>query len=90
MSEAHTFHPTVLREYDIRGIVGKTLTPADARAVGRSFGTVVVRKGGKTVCVGYDGRLSSPALEEALVDGLVSTGRCCISPPATATRRPAS
>ena len=74
MSEAHTFHPTVLREYDIRGIVGKTLTPADARAVGRSFGTVVVRKGGKTVCVGYDGRLSSPDLEEALVEGLVSTG----------------
>ena len=74
MSEAHTFHPTVLREYDIRGIVGKTLTPADARAVGRSFGTVVVRKGGKTVCVGYDGRLSSPELEEALVEGLVSTG----------------
>ena len=74
MSEAHSFHPTVLREYDIRGIVGKTLNPADARAVGRAFGTVVVRGGGKTVCVGYDGRLSSPDLEAALVEGLVSTG----------------
>ena len=71
---AHTFHPTVLREYDIRGIVGKTLTEDDARAVGRAFGTVVVRGGGKAACVGYDGRLSSPALEAAMVEGLVSTG----------------
>lgn len=74
MSEAHTFHPTVLREYDIRGIVGTTLTAADARAVGRAFGTVVARGGGKTVCVGYDGRLSSPELEAAMVDGLVACG----------------
>ncbi|KAA0675987.1 phosphoglucomutase/phosphomannomutase PgmG [Roseomonas genomospecies 6] len=74
MSEAHTFHPTVLREYDIRGIVGSTLTAADARAVGRAFGTVVARGGGKTVCVGYDGRLSSPELEAAMVDGLVACG----------------
>ncbi|HEV7369595.1 phosphoglucomutase/phosphomannomutase PgmG [Arenibaculum sp.] len=74
MSEAHEFHPTVLREYDIRGIVGKTLDAADARAVGRAFGTVVVRGGGKRVCVGYDGRESSPELEAALVEGLASTG----------------
>lgn len=74
MSEAHTFHPSVLREYDIRGIVGSTLTTADARAVGRAFGTVVARGGGKTVCVGYDGRLSSPELEAALVEGLVACG----------------
>src|SRR3954452_18580058 len=74
MSEAHQFHGTVLREYDIRGIVGKTLTAADARAIGRSFGTVVVRGGGDRVCVGYDGRLSSVELEAALVEGLVSTG----------------
>ncbi|HYH39494.1 MAG TPA: phosphomannomutase/phosphoglucomutase [Azospirillum sp.] len=74
MSQSHQFHPTVLREYDIRGIVGQTLTEADARAVGRAFGTVVVRGGGKTACVGYDGRLSSPALEAAMVEGLASTG----------------
>lgn len=74
MSNPHTFHSTVLREYDIRGIVGDTLTEADALAVGRAFGTVVVRGGGSTVCVGYDGRLSSPGLEAALVEGLVSTG----------------
>lgn len=74
MSDAHIFDPTLLREYDIRGIVGKTLHPADARAVGRAFGTMVVRDGGSVVCVGYDGRLSSPELEQAMVDGLVSTG----------------
>jgi phosphomannomutase len=74
MSQAHVFHPTVLREYDIRGIVGRTLTEADARAVGRAFGTVVVRGGGRRVCVGYDGRESSPGLEAAMVEGLVSTG----------------
>ncbi len=70
----HNFHPTVLRAYDVRGIVGETLHAADARALGRAFGTVLVRKGGRTIAVGYDGRLSSPELEAALVEGLVSTG----------------
>lgn len=74
MSDSHPFHPTVLRAYDIRGIVGKTLFPADARAIGRAFGTLVVRGGGEVVCVGYDGRLSSPELEAALVEGLTASG----------------
>jgi phosphomannomutase len=70
----HRFDPTVLREYDIRGVIGETLGAADADAIGRAFGTMVVERGGKTVCVGYDGRLSSPELEEALVGGLKSCG----------------
>lgn len=70
----HTFHPTSLREYDIRGRVGETLSEADARAIGRSFGTIVARGGGKTVAVGRDGRLSSPAMEAALVGGLLESG----------------
>nr|P45632.2 RecName: Full=Phosphomannomutase; Short=PMM [Azospirillum brasilense]AAA63608.1 ExoC [Azospirillum brasilense] len=74
MSEAHTFHPTVLREYDIRGIVGSTLTAADARAVGRLRHRGRPAAVRKTVCVGYDGRLSSPELEAAMVDGLVACG----------------
>jgi phosphomannomutase len=74
MSFAHKFDPTLLREYDIRGIVGRTLKPADAFAIGRVFGSIVVRGGGKTVAVGYDGRLSSPELEAALVEGLVASG----------------
>ncbi len=71
---AHRFDPTVLREYDIRGIVGKTLTAADARAVGRGFGSVVVAKGGKRVAAGRDGRLHSPELSAALIEGLSSCG----------------
>lgn len=74
MSLAHDFHPTVLREYDIRGIIGKTLSATDARAIGRAFGTIVARAGGRRVAIGYDGRLSSPELEAACVEGLVSTG----------------
>ena len=74
MSFVHTFNPTMLREYDIRGIVGQTLHEADAFAIGRCFGTVVARTGSTTVAVGYDGRLSSPALETALVAGLRASG----------------
>ncbi|EAQ28395.1 phosphoglucomutase [Erythrobacter sp. NAP1] len=70
----HQFDPTVLREYDIRGIIGETLGPDDARAIGRSFGTLLVRDGGSTVAVGYDGRVSSPMLEHALVEGLTASG----------------
>jgi phosphomannomutase len=74
MAFSHNFDPTSLREYDIRGIVGSTLHPADAFAVGRAFGSLVSRAGGKTVAVGYDGRLSSPDLEPELVAGLVACG----------------
>lgn len=74
MTDAYRFDPTILREYDIRGIVGKTLSAEDARAVGRAFGTMVSRQGGTRVCVGYDGRASSPMLEEAMVDGLTAAG----------------
>jgi phosphomannomutase len=74
MRFSHQFHPSVLREYDIRGIVGETLHPADAFAIGRCFATLVTRAGGKTVAVGYDGRLSSPGMEAALVEGLTASG----------------
>jgi phosphomannomutase len=71
---SYTFDPTVLREYDIRGIIGKTLGPDDARAIGRGFGTLIRRDGGSKVAVGYDGRTSSTMLEEALVAGLNASG----------------
>lgn len=70
----HCFHPTVLREYDIRGIIGETLGADDARAIGRGFGTMLAEAGGKKVAVGYDGRVSSPMLEHALVEGLNASG----------------
>lgn len=70
----HQFKSTILREYDIRGIVGDTLTEADATALGRAFGTIIVRNGGRKICLGYDGRLSSPMMEQAILTGLLSTG----------------
>src|SRR5260370_15866782 len=71
---AHHFDPTILREYDIRGIVGQTLSAADARAIGRAYAVTLGEAGGHRVAVGYDGRLTSPELEAALVDGLTMDG----------------
>jgi phosphomannomutase len=70
----HQFNPTILREYDIRGIVGKTLGREDAWAIGRSFGTLASDEGARAIAVGRDGRTHSPELEEALVDGLMECG----------------
>jgi|TARA_R100000049_G_C1953582_1_gene103966 phosphomannomutase len=71
---SHTFDPTILREYDIRGVIGETLEADDARAIGRSFGSMLRRGGGSRVAVGYDGRQSSPMMEHALVEGLTASG----------------
>ena len=73
-AKGHAIDPLILRESDIRGIVGKTLSAADARAIGRAFGTIVKEQGGSRVCVCNDGRLSSPELEAALVEGLIAGG----------------
>jgi phosphomannomutase len=66
--------PTIFREYDVRGIVGKSLTVDGIRLIGQAFGTLLREAGGRTVAVGYDGRLSSPELSAALSEGLTSTG----------------
>ncbi len=70
----HRFDPTILREYDIRGIVGETLREDDARALGQVFATMIRRDGGRRIALGYDGRLSSPALAAALAEGLRAAG----------------
>ena len=70
----HSFAPQILREYDIRGTVGETLFGEDAYALGRAFGARLREQDGRLVCVGYDGRLSSPELEAKLVDGLCASG----------------
>lgn len=72
--QSHRFDPTLLREYDLRGVVGKTLFEADAQALGLAFGSLAKRRGLKRLAVAYDGRLSSPALEAALVAGLAASG----------------
>ena len=70
----HRFHPTILREYDIRGVVGETLHARDARAIGQAFAAIMREVGGKAIAIGRDGRLSSPELEAALVNGLSGAG----------------
>ncbi|MCC2979808.1 phosphoglucomutase/phosphomannomutase PgmG [Sphingomonas sp. IC4-52] len=70
----HRLPSSILREYDIRGTVGQSLSAPDAMAIGRAFGSIVRRGGGARVVVGRDGRLSSPMLEAALVDGLLGAG----------------
>ena len=71
---SHEFNPSILREYDVRGVVGQTLFPADARALGRSYAALAVSEGAKTVAVGRDGRTHSPELEVALIEGLTAGG----------------
>lgn len=78
-NQTYSFDPSILREYDIRGQIGKTLSEDDAYALGLAFGTFVKRRKGNgasrhTVCVGYDGRESSPVLADALIKGLTETG----------------
>src|SRR3546814_425942 len=70
----HAIHASLLREYDLRGVVGQTLSAADARALGRSFGSLAWRRGARAIAVGYDGRHSSPMLAEAVMEGLVASG----------------
>ena len=74
----HAFSPTILREYDIRGQIDKNLSETDAYALGRAFGTWLMGAADLhthgTVCVGYDGRHSSPMLVNALIKGLSECG----------------
>jgi phosphomannomutase len=66
--------PTIFKAYDIRGVVPTTLDAEVAEALGKAFGAAARKAGEKTVAVGRDGRLSGPALGEALIRGLVATG----------------
>ena len=64
----------IFRTYDIRGIVGRTLTPAIVREIGRALGALGRERGAPTFALGRDGRLSGPALSAALTEGLLSAG----------------
>ena len=70
----HTFDRTILREYDIRGIVGKTLNEADAYALGRTFAALATDEGATRLAVGRDGRTHSPILQAELIRGLIEGG----------------
>jgi phosphomannomutase/phosphoglucomutase len=66
--------PTIFREYDIRGLVDQDLTEEAVHLVGRALGTLARERGGRSIVVGRDCRLSGPRLGRAMVSGLVSTG----------------
>jgi phosphomannomutase/phosphoglucomutase len=67
--------PSIFRAYDIRGLVTGTLTPDVVYEIGRAIGSEAYERGQQTVVVARDGRLSGPELTEALIRGLVATGR---------------
>ena len=67
-------NPSIFRQYDVRGIVGRDLTPEVAELLGKGYGTYVARKGARRVSLGYDARTSSPGFCEALTRGILSTG----------------
>ncbi len=70
--KSHSFHNTIIREYDIRGVYNETLFDKDAEILGNLFGLEVGIN--KIVNVGYDGRLSSVNLKKKLIKGLVDSG----------------
>ncbi|HET7032404.1 MAG TPA: phosphomannomutase/phosphoglucomutase, partial [Casimicrobiaceae bacterium] len=66
--------PEIFKAYDIRGVVGKTLTPPIVRAIGQTLGTLAREKGRDALVVGRDGRLSGPELAAAVADGIRAAG----------------
>ncbi|HAI58738.1 MAG TPA: phosphomannomutase [Xanthomonadaceae bacterium] len=65
---------SIFRAYDIRGVVGSTLSADVARLIGRAIGALMKEKGLRGIAVGRDGRLSSPDMARALIDGLRMSG----------------
>lgn len=70
----HTFHSSILRAYDIRGIVEETLSTDDAYWIGRVFGHIIHENKRRSIAIGRDGRLSSPALSFSLSQGFLDAG----------------
>jgi phosphomannomutase/phosphoglucomutase len=73
-TEPEAFAAVVFRDYDIRGASGDHISPAFANALGKTLGSRVQDRAGRRVAVGRDGRISSPTLCAALIDGLLATG----------------
>lgn len=72
---SHQFDASIFREYDIRGVVGKTLNVTDAYQIARAFATkAAVASPGGFICVGYDGRISSPEIKEVVCKGIMDSG----------------
>jgi phosphomannomutase / phosphoglucomutase len=67
-------NPYIFRAYDVRGKVGIDITPEVFVEVGRAYGTLIRRRGGKSVALGMDNRTTSPPLKEAFATGALATG----------------
>ncbi len=72
---AEKINPEIFREYDVRGEVGKTLNEDVVYALGRAIGSEAYARGEQKILVARDGRISSPSLHNALIQGLISSGR---------------
>lgn len=66
--------PSIFRAYDIRGIVGESLTPESVFLIGKGLGSLVLEGGENEIAIARDGRLSGPVLSQALCEGILSTG----------------
>ncbi|MFY2762701.1 phosphomannomutase/phosphoglucomutase [Arenimonas sp. MALMAid1274] len=75
MPQRASLDRSIFRAYDIRGVVGKTLDADTARLIGQAIGTVMHNQDARSIVVGRDGRLSSPEMAAALIDGLRKAGR---------------
>lgn len=81
-----TIDTSILRAADIRGVAGLTLDSDTAERIGKAFGSLLIRQGSDKIIVGGDGRLSTPELMSALIEGLLSCGLnvieigCCPTP----------
>lgn len=73
--EKATVPASIFQEYDIRGIVGETLSEEVVRSIGRAIGSEAFERGEQRIVVARDGRLSGPSLIEALKKGLMESGR---------------
>ena len=67
-------NPQIFRAYDIRGVVDKDLNEEILYLIGKGYGTFLRRQNLKTVCIGGDARLSTPAYKEAFIKGMLETG----------------
>jgi len=72
--EQRGLNPHIFRAYDVRGKVGSDITPDVFRQVGRAYGTLIRRKGGKQIALGQDNRLSSADLKAAFAEGVLANG----------------
>jgi phosphomannomutase/phosphoglucomutase len=74
VTEQPVLSASIFKAYDIRGIVGQTLTEDVVHAIGRAIGSEARDRGLPAVVVARDGRLSGPAFLTALGNGIRATG----------------